>query len=224
LAYRLLLIPAAISLSLTALTLSYNAFFHQLVGSTQTSTGSSPLDLFVIGACLIVLLIGLLDRTKVTYSYLLAALLYLPSVLGLSKIDWLAALGIEGGMSAFANELSDTVLVVIGVVVLACLTLHWTAERQISIRAELRSIGAPKNEVDQAVDRMFINIIILIIAVGAVILVAWLAIEYLLDQLGGLIGYSPELAVLIGLIACVLLVAAIAVLMRWGDRRTIKDE
>jgi hypothetical protein len=71
---------------------------------------------------------------------------------------------------------------------------------------------------------MFINIIILIIAVGAVILVAWLAIEYLLDQLGGLIGYSPELAVLIGLIASVLLVAAIAVLMRWGDRRTIKDE
>ena len=172
---------------------------------------------------MIVLLIGLLDRTKVIYSYFLAALLYLPSVVGLSKIDWLAALGIEGGMSAFASELSDTVLMVIGVVVFACLTLHWTAERQISIRAELHSIGAPKNEVDLAVDRMFINSIMLIIAVGAIIVVAWLVIEYLLDRLGELIGFSPGLAVLVGLIASVLLVAGIAFLMR-GGRRTVEDE
>jgi hypothetical protein len=223
-AYRLLLIPAAVSLALTATSLSYNTFFDQMVGATQTSTGASPLDLFVIGACLIVLLIGLLDHTKVMYSYLLAALLYLPSALGLSKIDWLAALGFEGGMSTFASELSGTALLVIGVVVLACMTLHRTTERQISIRAELCLIGALKNEVDRAVDRMFISSIILIIAVGAITFATWLMIENMLDDLGELIGSSPGIAVLVGLIASMLLVAAIAFLMRAEGHLSIGDE
>ena len=42
LAYRLLLIPAAISLALTALTLSYNGFFHQLVGPPRPPPAPAP--------------------------------------------------------------------------------------------------------------------------------------------------------------------------------------
>jgi hypothetical protein len=52
LAYRLLLVPAAVSLALSATALYSTQFFQEARSFTATPQGTSPLDLLVVGACL----------------------------------------------------------------------------------------------------------------------------------------------------------------------------
>lgn len=214
-AYRWLLLPAAVSLAMAGWSLASNDMYQSIDASIAGTGGSSPLGWFVGGACAIVLVIGFIDRSKIVHAHLLSALMFLPSLLGLSSIDWLTALGFPGGLSAFGSDLPEVALLSIGTVLLGSWTLHRAGERRLSIKGELLNLGAPREEIDRALDRLLLNNIIVIIMSIMSVVAIWWSINYLTEWD---LPTDPIIYVGLGLAAGLLTVGAVAFIFRREEK------
>ncbi|MGE5379385.1 MAG: hypothetical protein ACM3L5_00760 [Candidatus Saccharibacteria bacterium] len=212
--FFLLLIPAAISLFLSATTLVSNSFYQQLRNLTVTAQGGSMFDLFIVIGCFVIMLVAFLDSSKIVYAHYLSGLLFVPSAIGLSNADWLAATGFKGGFATFRSSMTEADLLFIGLIILALFLFHFSTVRTVRISAELRNAGGDEKEVNAAVDHLVLNRVWLVVLSFAATLVVYGVISWLGPWFGSLLVQRPGLFVVVMAIAAVAAVALFIYLLR----------
>jgi|GEM_PF-5671998 len=162
----------------------------EFIGWTGLGVG---VDALAIVTFLALLALGLQDRRQLSFLYLLSGLVLLPSLLGLSRVDWFAALGLPMSVAGMANELPEAVIVINGIVVVGGYLLHHSLTRSVEIAESLVKGGADPHQVDIVVNRNLRFLGAMLLLVGAVTVVEWAVASALGPAVQGVAGLVPGL-------------------------------
>jgi hypothetical protein len=142
------------TLALIAATISlfFNEAFSGLMGASDLTWLFAVIVLTVCGLDLIA---TYMERSWWPYMFYLAALLFSPTAIGLSKADWFSWFGFSNGVEVFRSQLPDTFCFFIGSVIVVGYLLSWGAERLGVVGKSLISQGANPDEVDGEIRKAF---------------------------------------------------------------------
>lgn len=200
-----LMLLATMALYLTASSLTINRSYHELRLQAFPPQTAGLLDLILMATCLIILLVGLLERSRVIHIYQLAALLFIPSILDRSRVDWPALFGIDGGMALFDSPLTDLDVLLIGCAVLGTFLFHRSAEQALSDRTFLLSLGSSRKDADDTTYHVLLIAAVNILVSVSVIVAMSLSLTVLVPWFDDHLGPHPELVLPIGLMVTVLI-------------------
>lgn len=200
------LLPATVALYLSASSLTINKSYQELRLLAFPPQTSGLIDLILLATCLIVITIGLLDRSRILHIYHLAAILFVPSVLGRSMVDWPSVLGIEGGLALFSSPLSDLEVLVVGCILVGTFLLHRHTEQSLSDRRLLISLGSSRKEADDVTVHVLLIVMVNILVSALIIVLVHLTLTAFVPVLRELFGAQPGLALPLGLLAMIAVV------------------
>lgn len=163
----------ALSATLLVLSLSVVAFMNNGIRGTIDPPLRALLGLgadAVIALFLITAVLGAFHEKGLQWSLAVAWILYLPSVLYFSKIDWLYIMGTGSNLSTLKSDLPEVYIVLNGAALVGTSLLIYSYGELRELRRDLLGRGGSAPEVDAACARnmLFLTGTIAISAASAV--------------------------------------------------------
>jgi len=122
----------------------------------------------------VALIFIVIERKTYQKAYMLAWILYLPTLLSFSKLDWLAILGFPINLESLTTSISPTEALTIGAILVGSRTFIYFSSQLKVLRSDLLARIAEVEEVDTVVGSAFVFALALTALSTLIVLAAWI--------------------------------------------------